>query len=143
VRKTGKQKGGNGSRLKKRGNLEREHDKRREATKVTAAKDRRRKSQERLAPSIADIRQVVGPLGAQLEAVIEANCRQALAGDEVLRAKEQLGTEFGGLKQPVEVLGRDNRRLSQPNDVRKRDVGATVAEGSGNGKQEIFGNLVE
>jgi hypothetical protein len=60
------------------------------------AKDRRRKSQEREAPATADIRQVAGRLGAQLEAVAEEDCGHVLAAAEMLRAKQQLGREFRG-----------------------------------------------
>jgi hypothetical protein len=60
------------------------------------AKDRRSKSQEREAPVTADIRQVAGRLGAQLEAVAEEDCGHLLAGAEMLRASQPLGREFRG-----------------------------------------------
>jgi L-serine deaminase len=47
------------------------------------AKDCRRKLQKREAPAIADIRQVVGQLGAQLRAVFEENGPRALASAEI------------------------------------------------------------
>jgi regulator of replication initiation timing len=51
------------------------------------------------------------------------------------RANEQLGAEVGGLKLRVELLGQDNRRLSEANSVVKRDLGAAVAERSAKVKQ--------
>jgi hypothetical protein len=60
------------------------------------AKDRRSKSQEREAPATADIRQVAGRRGAQLEAIAEDDCGQVLAGAEMLRASQPLGRGFGG-----------------------------------------------
>jgi hypothetical protein len=60
------------------------------------AKDRRSKSQEREAPATADIRQVAGRLGAQLEVVAEEDCGRVLAGAEILRTSQPLGREFGG-----------------------------------------------
>jgi chromosome segregation ATPase len=41
------------------------------------------------------------------------------------------------LKQRVEVLEQDNRRLSEGNEVVKRDVQPAVAEESGNAKQDV------
>jgi cell division protein FtsB len=38
------------------------------------------------------------------------------------RANEQLGTEVGGLKQRVEMPEQENRRLTQANEVVRRDI---------------------
>jgi hypothetical protein len=44
---------------------------------------------------IADMRNVIGPLTAQLKAVVEENGRQVLAGAEMRCAKEQPAAEVG------------------------------------------------
>jgi hypothetical protein len=62
------------------------------------AKDGLRQSQEREAQAIANVRNAVGRLGAQPQAVVEENGRHVLAASEMRRANEQLGTEVGGLK---------------------------------------------
>jgi hypothetical protein len=42
------------------------------------------------------------------------------------RANEQLGAKVGGLKQRIEVLEHENWRLSEANEVVKRDVGEVL-----------------
>jgi cell division protein FtsB len=100
------------------------------------AKDCRRKLQEREAPAIADIQQVVGLFGSQLHPVFEEDGPPVLAGAEMLRAKEQLKTEFGGLNQRVGMLEQGIRLLSDANEAVQRHIGAAVAEGSGKAKQD-------
>jgi regulator of replication initiation timing len=46
-----------------------------------------------------------------------------LAVEDVGRAKEQMRAEVGGLKQRIEVLEQENRRLSAANEMLKRDIG--------------------
>jgi hypothetical protein len=70
------------------------------------AKDSQRMSQEQDARVMADMRAVVGRLGAQLQAVVEENGRQVLAGAETGRANEQLRGEVAGLKLWVDIVGR-------------------------------------
>jgi hypothetical protein len=73
----------------------------------------------------------------RLEALVEENSGRVSTGVEGLPAKEQRVTEFGGLRERVEVLEQDNRRISDANDVVKRGVWPAVAGGSGNAQQDL------
>jgi outer membrane murein-binding lipoprotein Lpp len=72
---------------------------------------------------IVDVRNVVGRLGAQLQAVVDENSRQVLAGAETQRANEQLAADVARLELRVEVLEHENRRLTEGNEVVKRGIG--------------------
>jgi hypothetical protein len=86
-------------------------------------KDDLRQSQEREAQAMADVRNEVGRLSVQFQAVVEENGHQVLAVAEMLRTNEQLREEVGGLKLRIEVLEQENRRLSAANEAVKRDIG--------------------
>jgi hypothetical protein len=98
------------------------------------AKDGQRQSQERAVQAVADVQGAVERLGMQLQAVVEERDRQVLVGAEMWRANE---AEVGGLKQRVEMLDQDNRRLSEANAVVRRDLVAAVAEESVKVKQDL------
>jgi hypothetical protein len=73
---------------------------------------------------IADVRNVVGRLEAQLQMVADENSRQVLAGDEMRRVNAGLEAEMAGLRQRIEVLEQDNRRLLDEMEIVKGDDGA-------------------
>jgi hypothetical protein len=86
-------------------------------------KDCQRQSQEREAGAMAEVRNMVGRLEARLQAVIEENGHQMLVPAEMRGANEQLRVETTGLKQRIEMLEQENRRLLLVNEVMKRDIG--------------------
>jgi predicted nucleic acid-binding protein len=83
-----------------------------------------RQLQEPEAQGMADVRNEIGRLGAQFQAVVEENGRQMLAVAEMRRVNEKLEEEVAGLKQRVDVLEQDNQRLLEASEVMKRDVWA-------------------
>jgi chromosome segregation ATPase len=87
------------------------------------AKDGQRESQEREVQAMADVRDAIGLLGAQLEAVVDEGGHQVLAAAEMQRENERLRAEVGGMRMRVEELEQDNRRVSEANEVIRQNVG--------------------
>jgi hypothetical protein len=57
------------------------------------------------------------PLGARLQAVAEEHRHQVSAAAKTRRANEQRGAEVGGFKLRIEVLGQNNRGLSEGQEL--------------------------
>jgi hypothetical protein len=87
------------------------------------ANDGLRELEKRQAEGMADVRDVVGRLAAQLEDVVAESTRQGLLIGEVERAKEQQRAEIAGLKRRVEAVEQDGRRLSGANEAMRRELG--------------------
>jgi hypothetical protein len=88
------------------------------------AKDGHRQSHERKAQTTADVRNGVGRLGEQLQAVVEESNHQFLHGAEMRKVKEQRGAEVRASGLLVEVLEQDNPRLSEAKKLRPPTLGA-------------------
>jgi LytS/YehU family sensor histidine kinase len=71
---------------------------------------------------------MVGWLEAPLQAVVEENGRQMLATAEMRRSDEQ---------PRVEVLERDNRQLSEANEIAKQSVGTALSKQNAKVKQDL------
>jgi hypothetical protein len=84
------------------------------------ATDSQRRSQEQKAQAMADVRNAVRRLVTQLQSVVEENGHRMLAEAEIVRSKEQRGTEVGGLQLRVEVLEQANRGLSEAKELRSQ-----------------------
>jgi chromosome segregation ATPase len=78
---------------------------------------------------MAEVQNVVWRFEAQMQAVIDENDRQVLAAAEMWRA------EAACLKQRIDVLEQENRRLSEANEAVKQDIGEV------SGLKELLGNV--
>jgi hypothetical protein len=90
---------------------------------IVDVSERQMREEDEQRAAIDDVRNVVGRLAAQLQDVVAESNRQGLLIGEVERAKEQQRAEIAGLKQRVEALEQDNRRLSGANETMRRDLG--------------------
>jgi chromosome segregation ATPase len=90
---------------------------------LQSASDSQRESQEREAKAVADVQKVVGQLAGDLANLRSENGHHRSGVGEVARANDQLRAEAARLKQRIEALEQDNRRLSETNGVAKRDIG--------------------
>jgi chromosome segregation ATPase len=71
---------------------------------------------------VAEVGNVVGQLTGQLEDLRTENGQDRFAVGEVARANERLRAEAAELKQRMEMLEQENRRLSAVNEAVKRGV---------------------
>jgi hypothetical protein len=69
------------------------------------------------------MRKVVGQLAGQLEDMRSENGGEHVAIGEIARANDQLRAEAAQLKERIQVLEQENRRIAEANEVVKRDIG--------------------
>jgi hypothetical protein len=98
-----------------------------EIARLWQASSSQRESQEREAKAaavvVAEVRKVVGQLAGELEVLRSENGRQGLAVGDVARVNDQLREGAGELRLRIEALEQENRRLSEANEILKRDLG--------------------
>jgi chromosome segregation ATPase len=90
------------------------------------ASDSQRESLERETQAVADVRNVVGQLAGDLANLRSENGHHRSGVEEMARANQQLRAKAARLKQRIEVLEQENRRLSEVNEVVKRDLGEVM-----------------
>jgi chromosome segregation ATPase len=111
------------------------HDMKQEVELLRKAGDDQHKSQERERQAVAEVRNVVVQLTGQIKDLGAETGRERFADENIGRINEQLRAEAAGLKQRIEMLEQENRRLSEMNEVVKRDMGQV------SGLKGLLGNL--
>jgi chromosome segregation ATPase len=99
------------------------------------ASDSQQASQERETQTLTEVRKVVGQLTEQIEDSRAETDHHRSRVEEMSHGNEQLRVEAAGLNQRIEMLEQQNRRLSEVNEVVKRDIGEV------SGLKELLGNL--